>query len=71
VAAVKKGSFINLSRWFRFIEELCPWTSAAYEALSASARERKAAKSKEGASYDISLKNTEKGVVTRFPPEPS
>ncbi|KAJ9264612.1 hypothetical protein DTO212C5_6994 [Paecilomyces variotii] len=71
VAAVKKGSFINLSRWFRFVEELCPWTSAAYEALNASARERKAAKSKEGASYDISLKNTEKGVVTRFPPEPS
>ena len=31
----------------------------------------KKAKSKAGASYNIGLKNTEGGVVTRFPPEPS
>lgn len=71
VAALKKGSLVNLTRWYRFLEELCPWTSAAVEALNAAAREKKATKSKEGASYDIALKNTENGVVTRFPPEPS
>ncbi|CDM29680.1 hypothetical protein DTO013E5_6065 [Penicillium roqueforti] len=70
-AAVKKGSLVNLTRWFRFIEELCPWAPAAVESMNAVAKEKKVAKSKEGASYDIALKNTENGVVTRFPPEPS
>jgi glutamyl-tRNA synthetase len=31
----------------------------------------KKAKSKQGANYNIGLKNTDNGVVTRFPPEPS
>ncbi|KAJ5689324.1 glutamate--tRNA ligase cytoplasmic [Penicillium macrosclerotiorum] len=71
VAALKKGSLVNLTRWYRFLEELCPWATAALESLTAAAREKKSAKSKEGASYDIALRNTENGVVTRFPPEPS
>ncbi|KAL2001294.1 hypothetical protein VTN02DRAFT_1936 [Thermoascus thermophilus] len=69
--AIKKGSLLNLSRWYSFVEELCPWTAAVVERLNAASKEKKAAKSKEGASYDIALLNTEKGVVTRFPPEPS
>ncbi|KAL2010590.1 hypothetical protein VTN00DRAFT_6397 [Thermoascus crustaceus] len=69
--AVKRGALLNLSRWYSFVEELCPWTAAVVERLNAAAKEKKAAKSKEGASYDIALLNTEKGVVTRFPPEPS
>lgn len=60
-----------MTRWFTFLEELCPWAITALEALNASAKEKKAAKAKEGASYDIALLNTDKGVVTRFPPEPS
>ncbi|CAG8900344.1 unnamed protein product [Penicillium egyptiacum] len=71
VAALKKGSLVNLTRWYRFLEELCPWATAAVECMNAVAKEKKVAKSKEGASYDIALKNTENGVVTRFPPEPS
>ncbi|KAJ5775135.1 uncharacterized protein N7511_000146 [Penicillium nucicola] len=71
VAALKKGTLVNITRWFRFIEELCPWTSVALESMNAVAKEKKTAKSKEGASYDIALKNTDNGVVTRFPPEPS
>lgn len=39
--------------------------------LGNAARQRKAAASATGASYNIGLKNTENGVVTRFPPEPS
>lgn len=69
--ALKKGSLVNLTRWYRFLEELCPWTTVAIEALNAAAKESKAAKSKAGASYDIALLNTDNGVVTRFPPEPS
>jgi glutamyl-tRNA synthetase len=70
-AAVKKGIYINVSRWFNFIEETNPWIAAAVQSLNAAAVAKRASKSKEGASYDISLKDTEKGVVTRFPPEPS
>ena len=71
VAALKKGSLVNFTRWYRFLEELCPWTNGAVESMSAAAKEKKNAKAKEGANYDIALKGTENGVVTRFPPEPS
>ncbi|KAL8929571.1 MAG: hypothetical protein Q9208_001240 [Pyrenodesmia sp. 3 TL-2023] len=70
-AAVKKGAMLNVTRWFKFVEETSPWLALAVQSLNAHAQERKAAKSKEGASYDIALPDTEKGVVTRFPPEPS
>lgn len=71
LAAVKKGSMYNLSRWFTFIDESNPWIAAAFQSLNAQAQLKKTAKSKEGASYDIALPDTDKGVVTRFPPEPS
>ncbi|KAJ5183623.1 Glutamyl-tRNA synthetase class Ib archaeal/eukaryotic cytosolic [Penicillium capsulatum] len=71
VAALKRGTLVNLTRWYKFLEELCSWATLAVQVLNAAARERKAAKSKDGASYDIALKNTENGVVTRFSPEPS
>ena len=70
-AAIKKGSLLNVSRWFRYVEETNPWIIDALQALNAQAQEKKAAKSKEGGSFDIALPDTEKGVVTRFPPEPS
>lgn len=70
-AAIKKGNVVNLSRWFRFVEETNPWIATAIHSMNAHALEKKAAKSKEGANYDIALPDTEKGVVTRFPPEPS
>ena len=70
-AAIKKGAMLNLSRWFKFIEETNPWIVTAVLSANAQAQAKKTAKSSEGASYDIALHNTEKGVVTRFPPEPS
>ncbi|KAL8988846.1 MAG: hypothetical protein Q9177_002139 [Variospora cf. flavescens] len=70
-AAVKKGVMLNVSRWFTFVEETHPWIASAVQSLNAHAQERRANKSKEGASYDIALPDTDKGVVTRFPPEPS
>lgn len=69
-AAIKKGTMLNVSRWFKFIDETNPWITTALQSLNAQALEKKSAKSK-GASYDIALLDTEKGVVTRFPPEPS
>ena len=70
-AAVKKGNMVNLTRWFKFVEEASPWITATVQQMNASAHEKRAAASSKGGSYDIELKDTEKGVVTRFPPEPS
>ncbi|KAF7596602.1 hypothetical protein BBP40_001003 [Aspergillus hancockii] len=75
VSAARKGALVNLTRWFSFLEDLCPWATSALEGLNTAAKEKKATKGgkgeKGGANYEISLLNTEKGVVTRFPPEPS
>lgn len=70
-AAIKKGLMLNVSRWFMYIEETNAWITHAVHALNAHAQEKKSAMSKAGGSYDIALPDTEKGVVTRFPPEPS
>ena len=70
-AAVKKGALINVSRWHRFIEESCPWIAPAIQSVNAQAQAKKEAQSARGANYGIGLPDTDKGVVTRFPPEPS
>ena len=70
-AAIKKGAAPNVSRWFKYIDETNPWIAEVVQALNAQTQEKKSAKSKEGGSYEIALPETDKGVVTRFPPEPS
>ncbi|KZZ93466.1 glutamyl-tRNA synthetase [Ascosphaera apis ARSEF 7405] len=60
-----------VSRWFSFIEATNPWLNAAVTDLNAAAAKKKAAASAAGGSYNIGLKDTQNGVVTRFPPEPS
>ena len=69
-AALKKGALVNVSRWFKYIEETNPWVAIAIQSANAQAQAKKLAKSKE-ANYDIDLPDIEKGIVTRFPPEPS
>ena len=62
-AFIKSGRMVNVARWFNFISE----TAAPAVELPS----RTKATTDEGASYDIGLPDVEKGVVTRFPPEPS
>jgi glutamyl-tRNA synthetase len=64
IGLVRKGSFASVTRWFSFLETTYP------ELKEEAAGDAKPAK-KTGANYNIGLKNTENGVVTRFPPEPS
>ena len=71
LGAIKKGALFNLVRWYKFVDETVPWVSAAIQSANAQAQARKAAQSSSGGSYGIGLPNTDKGVVTRFPPEPS
>ncbi|KAI9793433.1 MAG: hypothetical protein M1816_000326 [Peltula sp. TS41687] len=68
---IQKDHLVNVGRWFRFVEESKTWLSEVIENLNVQVKEHKAVKAREGASYEIALPDTDKGVVTRFPPEPS
>jgi glutamyl-tRNA synthetase len=68
---VRKGSLANVARWSSFIEASHPEIQGEIKAAQAKEKEKRAAASKAGGNYNIGLKNTENGVVTRFPPEPS
>ncbi|KAI9832100.1 MAG: hypothetical protein M1826_002429 [Phylliscum demangeonii] len=68
---IKKNQLLNVGRWFRYLEDAYPWLNDAVERLTVQVKEVRAVKAREGASYEIALPDTEKGVVTRFPPEPS
>lgn len=70
-AFLKKGALVNLTRWFTYVEQTHPEIQAEIKAKDDTEKARKAALSKAGASYNMALQETEKGVVTRFPPEPS
>jgi glutamyl-tRNA synthetase len=70
-AFLKKGSLLNLSRWFSFVEQSHPEIQSEIKVADDAAKAKKAALSKAGASYNIALQDADKGVVTRFPPEPS
>ncbi|KAG8529759.1 uncharacterized protein KY384_005240 [Bacidia gigantensis] len=70
-SSMKKGAMLNVTRWYKFIEEICPWIANAIHSANAQAQARTSAQSSKGASYGIGLPDTDKGVVTRFPPEPS
>lgn len=68
VGIVRKNAFPNVSRWFNYIEAAHPEIA---EEINKEAKAKRAAKGPQGANYEIGLKDTENGVVTRFPPEPS
>ena len=71
VSFVRRGTLFNLKRWFVYVEDVHPEIQAATKARLASEKAKVAAASKAGGSYNLSLKDADKGVVTRFLPEPS
>jgi glutamyl-tRNA synthetase len=70
-AFIKRGALTNVSRWFSYIEETHPEIQEEIKLKDEAAKAKIAASSKAGSSYKMALQDTEKGVVTRFPPEPS
>jgi glutamyl-tRNA synthetase len=70
-AFLKRGALPNLGRWFTYIEQTYPEIQEEIKAKDEAEKTRKANLSKAGASYSMALQDVEKGVVTRFPPEPS
>ncbi|KAI5456729.1 tRNA synthetases class I, catalytic domain-containing protein [Mariannaea sp. PMI_226] len=65
IGLVRKGAFANVTRWFKYLEDAHP------ELKEKVAGPKKPVDKKGGANYNIGLTNTDNGVVTRFPPEPS
>jgi glutamyl-tRNA synthetase len=70
-AFIKRGTLANLARWYSFVEESHPEIQAQTKAADDAVKAKKAALSKAGANYNLALQDADKGVVTRFPPEPS
>ena len=68
---LKNNSIVNTCRWFHHVEAAHPEIQGEVKAQQGANLAKKAAGSKAGGNYNIGLKNTENGVVTRFPPEPS
>ena len=70
-AFVRRGALGNLLRWFTYVEQTHPEIQEEIKLKDDAAKAKVAAGSKAGASYNMALQDTEKGIVTRFPPEPS
>lgn len=70
---IKRGILVNVTRWFKFIEEAYPEKVKLPEqpAKGAKGAAKGGSKEEKSGSFDIGLQEPEKGVVTRFPPEPS
>lgn len=70
-AAIKKGSLLNLQRWYIYVEQTHPEIQEEAQAKDAAAKAKIVAGSKAGGNFNLALQHPEKGVVTRFLPEPS
>jgi glutamyl-tRNA synthetase len=70
-AFVRRGALGNLLRWFTYVEQTHPEIQEEVKLKDEAHKAKIAAGSKAGASYNMALQDTGKGVVTRFPPEPS
>lgn len=68
---IRKNTLANLSRWFTYIEQVHPELGEEAKAADAAVKAKTVAASKAGANYNLALQDADKGVVTRFLPEPS
>lgn len=69
VAAIRRNLLPNLVRWFKYIASI-DRIGKVVQTFKDQVANQKKAKSKES-NFEIGLLDTDKGVVTRFPPEPS
>lgn len=68
---ITRGILVNLKRWFTYVEATHPEIQDSIKAAQAEKKKKVAAASKAGGNYSLALQDADKGVVTRFLPEPS
>lgn len=69
---VRQGRMpMNVLRWLTYIDAVHPEIQQDFKVSQARIRDHRAAASRAGANYNVRLVDTDNGVVTRFPPEPS
>ena len=71
---IKQGTLVNLTRWYKYVEETNTDTVAALPLRPAKGISDAAAAEKEkedAGGFSIELQKVDVPVVTRFPPEPS
>jgi glutamyl-tRNA synthetase len=69
---VKQGLLVNVSRWYKYIEETNPAIGAPVQkTVKAPKGAEEKITTQDGGSFDIGLQEVTGQVVTRFPPEPS
>lgn len=71
MGVVRRSKFANVTRWFTYLESEHADTQLALAAQGNDYRTKPDKESQLGGRYNIQLQDTENGVVTRFPPEPS
>ncbi len=71
VSFIKRGAYRNILRWFTFLEQNHPEIQEEVKAAESARKAKVQAASRAGASYNLALQEADKGVVTRFLPEPS
>ncbi|KAJ9134300.1 Glutamyl-tRNA synthetase [Pleurostoma richardsiae] len=72
VAVIQRGTHANLLRWYAYLQANHPEIQEEIKAAQAAKRAKVAAASKAGGNFStMALTDADKGVVTRFLPEPS
>lgn len=68
---IRRSAFLNVTRWFAYLETTCPEVQDEVKIRQNEAKSTTAPASQSASRYNMQLQDTENGVVTRFPPEPS
>lgn len=68
---IRRSAFLNVTRWFTHLEITYPDLQNAARARQNEVKTANAQASQAEGRYNMQLQDAEKGVITRFPPEPS
>ncbi|ELQ40878.1 glutamyl-tRNA synthetase [Pyricularia oryzae] len=71
IAFIRRGVLANLTRWFIFVEQNHPEIQGEVKKAAAAQKAKVAAASRAGGNFNLAIQDADKGVVTRFLPEPS
>lgn len=68
---IRRSVFVNITRWYTHLEKAYPELQDEARLQKSGAHAARSVADQRQSRYGIQLQDTDKGVVTRFPPEPS